>query len=1095
MSAIENSTENSESDIEDMKRKSKKRNLGNFPCPDCGKIFTRTDHLSRHYLNHKPKEVFECEFPVETIGGGKRKCGKRFVRRDLKDRHLKRHLSSSPNVRVNWSSLPSDTSTEMKDSPESAKTFPRTNSIADTPINIPHKPASIGGESPLQISNLINNNESNLPIFDRSLMNKSSNFNSPGIENKAIFSRASIDSKSNFMPSSADSKNSSISLADLPPGLKPMVEHISNGDYNTQMNKKSLPTSNMPNSVPSNVNYNLGPETSNDFFQSQTDILSWLFTDSPPINNGYTRIDGSVMQVPSIVNSPNADNQMNSIYELHDNNIFQYEMNPLDEVMLRNYNQSSNKMQPVKNENEVTTEAGSRSVFGSHFSPLNELTPFNYSVPSSSISMNSPTNTNESNPTPKSINDLFSPNINNQQKRLHEYGIKYNIAKNDHIHIDKIILSKVFEALPSLSKSQVELYFNDKILVEDRFSYYLSIYWLVFHPQFNFLHKPSFKTSTAEPLLLFSMILVGCNYCTNPANLNTVSSPRFKSSEYKLALNIAVPLRYAIFEHEDFKSPVKLWILQSLNLLEWSEKNFLSRKMHERAHVHHASTVQLMRRSPVFGGNPGDKSSGNGTSGTHIVNDENDNEDLDVDSSEIDKEKKKSMKNDMELFKKWVESESMKRITFMTFYLDIADYVKFRHNPVILFHQLQIMKLPCNDELWEASDVNNSFIKILKKQKKFQSTNVHDNNLSNERFLTILKKLLNNNANFSYHLSPFVKKILYGGLISVMYEMQQFELQNTSSLISIPNSKGNFQVWKELLTTGIENFGRNIKENCTQIALNKDSTKFIDCSVSTCKFPIYHITQIVGMPDLNTYDGSIYCGSPANQNVKINAKDRLIVERKLSSLWLKPHQSSNINDIVNLKSIVHCYIFLWETLLADNSPLNKVENEEWSPDKDYFDAIFGISIAMETLWSYCYLTSGIESSRYNDIQNIEELNYLELIESSVETGYEYLSRIKQEFLFNLKRHNLHHSHSIENLYNPNSEVSPHEILVKYCEILPKISNKQNISGLCFLVGAKLYNNQWFLVRENGKLIIHCGLRSIGKKEVICHDLFDVELKD
>lgn len=1081
--------DNLESDIEDLKRKSKKRNLGNFPCPDCGKIFTRTDHLSRHYLNHKPKEVYECEFPVETIGGGKRKCGKRFVRRDLKDRHLKRHLSASPNVRVNWSSLPSDTSTDMKDSPESAKTYPRMNSVVNTPIDIPHKPASIGGESPLQISNLINNNESNLPIFDRSLMSRKSTFDSPGIENKAIFSRASIDSKSNFMPSSVDSKNSSVLLADLPPGLKPMVEHISNGNYHIDKPEKKITAHNLANDATSNVNYmnNFGQETSNDFFQSQTDILSWLFTDLPPINNGYTRIDGTVMQIPSIVNSPTGDNQMNSIYELHDNNIFQYEMNPLDEV-IRNYNQSNNKTHAMKNGSELD---GTRPALGNNFSPLNEMTPFNYSVPSSSISMNSPTNTNESNSTPKLINDLFSPNINNQQKRLHEYGIKYNISSNDHIHIDKIILNKIFESLPSLSKNQVELYFNDKILVEDRFSYYLSIYWLVFHPQFNFLHKPSFKTSTAEPLLLCSMILVGCNYCTNPANLNTVLTPRYKSPEHKLALSIAVPLRYAIFEHEDFKSPVKLWILQSLNLLEWSEKNFLSRKMHERAHVHHASTVQLMRRSPVFGGNPGEKSSSNGAS-NHIVNDEND-EELDVDSSEIDKEKKKSMKNDMELFNKWVESESMKRITFMTFYLDIADYVKFRHNPVILFHQLQIMKLPCNDELWEASDVNNSFIKILKKQKKLQANNFH--NLSNERFLTILKKLLNNNANFAYQLSPFVKKILYGGLISVMYEMQQFELQNTSSLISIPNSKANFQVWKELLTTGIENFGRNIKENCTHITLNKDSTKFINCSVSTCKFPIYHITQIVGMPDLNTYDGSIYCGSPANQNVKINAKDRLIVERKLLSLWLKPHQSSNINDIVNLKSIVHCYIFLWETLLTDNSPLNNVENDEWTPDKDYFDAIFGISIAMETLWSYCYLTSGIESLRYNEIKNIDELNYIELIESSVETGYEYLSRIKQEFLFNLKRHNLHHSHAIENLYNPDSEVTPHEILVKYCEILPKISNKQNISGLCFLVGAKLYNNQWFLVRENGKLIVHCGLRSIGKKEVICHDLFDVELKD
>ena len=143
---------------------------------------------------------------------------------------------------------------------------------------------------------------------------------------------------------------------------------------------------------------------------------------------------------------------------------------------------------------------------------------------------------------------------------------------------------------------------------------------------------------------------------------------------------IASPLRYMIFQHEDFKTPVRLWVLQSLNMLEWVEKNFLLRGMHERAHVHHGTTVQLLRRSPLLGGNPANanKKSSSSASGSNTSAGE---EDSDAAASELAASKSGSA--DYDLFVRWVESESMKRVTFLTFYLDIIDYIKFRHNPQI----------------------------------------------------------------------------------------------------------------------------------------------------------------------------------------------------------------------------------------------------------------------------------------------------------------------------------------------------------------------------------------------------------------------------
>ncbi|KAJ5730685.1 Krueppel c2h2-type zinc finger protein [Penicillium malachiteum] len=48
--------------------------------PGCGKGFLRPEHLSRHRLNHRPKQIYQCP-----------NCPKRFVRNDLLRRHQKRH--------------------------------------------------------------------------------------------------------------------------------------------------------------------------------------------------------------------------------------------------------------------------------------------------------------------------------------------------------------------------------------------------------------------------------------------------------------------------------------------------------------------------------------------------------------------------------------------------------------------------------------------------------------------------------------------------------------------------------------------------------------------------------------------------------------------------------------------------------------------------------------------------------------------------------------------------------------------------------------------------------------------------------------------
>ena len=66
--------------------------------------------------------------------------------------------------------------------------------------------------------------------------------------------------------------------------------------------------------------------------------------------------------------------------------------------------------------------------------------------------------------------------------------------------------------LQSIGVSRQDLPFDSNYPLEHRFSFYLYLYWKHFHSQFTILHKPSFDTKSAEPLLLIAMVSLGACY-------------------------------------------------------------------------------------------------------------------------------------------------------------------------------------------------------------------------------------------------------------------------------------------------------------------------------------------------------------------------------------------------------------------------------------------------------------------------------------------------------------------------------------------------------------------------------------------------------
>lgn len=69
-----------------MSGKKRRRGLGPFIClsPNCGKVFSRSDHLARHKVNHSSNK-FKCGWPG---------CSKSFARPDVMKKHESRHAKN-----------------------------------------------------------------------------------------------------------------------------------------------------------------------------------------------------------------------------------------------------------------------------------------------------------------------------------------------------------------------------------------------------------------------------------------------------------------------------------------------------------------------------------------------------------------------------------------------------------------------------------------------------------------------------------------------------------------------------------------------------------------------------------------------------------------------------------------------------------------------------------------------------------------------------------------------------------------------------------------------------------------------------------------
>lgn len=545
---------------------------------------------------------------------------------------------------------------------------------------------------------------------------------------------------------------------------------------------------------------------------------------------------------------------------------------------------------------------------------------------------------------------------------------------------------------------------------------FLDLYWTCFHVQYPILHKPSFNTFTCHPILLLSMIMTGASYAkSEPNTIFKAKNPR------EFADLIAEPLRLIIFSCEEFHPPSRVYIIQSLLLLECYERFASSRKLHERAFLHHGTTIQLLRRSPGLGGNP-------------LKN----------------KTEYNRVNHNSTIWEKWIEFESIKRSALFAFYIDATHSMVFGYQLMLFSNHIQL-NLPCDDDLWES----------------YLTPKEIPNRNDSMPFLVGLRKILNRE-----HVKTgiFGKKILLAGLLSIMFQLQQRDLQG--SILEFEQLR---DTWKDTLSLAFDYWNCDIMKGCCNSEnaylmknqpLKSSRPYSLSKSDPRCKLPVYHMAQITLR--IQHYDYYIFAGAPWRMNVHAEASDYELVGKKVRE-W-----ANTSNGRV---SVIYAYLFLFELFLTPQDCVEQLNLPYDSESDAVLNRLNVLALVTLLTWSYNFVLKGPESTHLAGSTKLVSTRNL----FSIEDGYDYLRRIRGE-LTRLTGRMIHTK-------EPMDSISFHRTILQYASSLEVVENKHHITGLLGMISKKFEECYWEVGNEFSRLIENCRRRSFGSAKVRCDDMY------
>ncbi|KAJ9264894.1 transcriptional regulator family: Fungal Specific TF [Paecilomyces variotii] len=383
---------------------------------------------------------------------------------------------------------------------------------------------------------------------------------------------------------------------------------------------------------------------------------------------------------------------------------------------------------------------------------------------------------------------------------------------------------------------------------------YIGSYWYHLHPQLPILHRPTFTADTTPTLLLLAVMAIGAS------TLDKAHGAEVTEAAADLANFIAWHLRWEIFMDGDFRPPAKLWVFQTLLLLEIYEKMFSTRALHERAHIHHDTTLTLMRRgSSLIGRSAFDSPSSareerqgrSGTGSTPVSED-----------------------GPEESWAHWIKAEATRRVAFAAFVLDSTHAAMFGHSAKMVAHEMRL-PLPCDEALWSATNA----AEVARMQSSLNA-----NGVKPTMFLDGLKKTLNGQT---VRTNPFGRTIIMAGLLSVSWHMNQRDLQVSS--LGVTQALGGRDKWRSSLLRAFDHwrhdFDQALAQTAPTAALNAYGQRFPmdDENTFEARTVLHHLAHMASHVDI--VDCQIFAGAGRLLGRSITPKDYSTAREKMTERW------------------------------------------------------------------------------------------------------------------------------------------------------------------------------------------------------------------
>ncbi|KAJ6779302.1 hypothetical protein PWT90_02485 [Aphanocladium album] len=380
----------------------------------------------------------------------------------------------------------------------------------------------------------------------------------------------------------------------------------------------------------------------------------------------------------------------------------------------------------------------------------------------------------------------------------------------------------------------------------------LKEFWDNVSPRLPIVHQHTFSASRCSVFLLLVMIALGAASLKNRDGSGQLS-------EYGAFADVIIAcVRWEILTSDDSAPPANLWVAQALLLLEFYEKLYSSRRFHERAHIYHSSFLTLLRRGSPLIGRTGSESP--------------------AEPESLNDRGASGMPLDSHTWwTRWAETESMHRVVFAAFMLDIIHAAIFGHQADMAAHEIRL-PLPCDDNLWAANSPD---------EVRQLDANFRMYGFKQVSFLDGLKSALHGKEVKTH---SFGRMIIISGLLSVGWHLSHRETHLKWLDLRTPSSEVQDN-WRKMLLLAFDNWkgsfdvamSGSMSESPASQHHGGQKRGIANGPIHSAQL-LFHLAHMT--PNVDIIDCQVYAGAKRILGRKVSARDYANAMKRMVA-WAK----------------------------------------------------------------------------------------------------------------------------------------------------------------------------------------------------------------